>query len=210
MDVRASVVLVNGLWMPDAALWLLARRLRRAGFRTYIFSYPTVREDLRANAARLRRFLQAVPGDVVHLVGFSLGGLVVRALFRHHPAQRPGRIVLLGCPQQGSRAAQALAGPRPGRYLLGRSLADLNAGLPQDWAWPEREVGVIAGSLAFGLGRLIASLPNPNDGTVGVAETDMPDARDRRVLPVTHFGLLLSTRVASQTAAFLQTGRFLP
>lgn len=208
MDVRASVVLVNGLWMPDATLWLLARRLRRAGFRSYTFSYPTVREDLHGNARRLEQFLRQIPGDMVHLVGFSLGGLVVRALFQHYPVQRPGRILLLGSPQHGSRAAVALAGSRPGRYLLGRSLADLNAGRPQAWTWPEREIGVIAGTLALGLGRLVASLSPPHDGTVSVDETAMPDARDRLMLPVTHFGLLLSKAVARQAAGFLRTGRF--
>jgi len=208
MEVHESVVLVNGLWMPDAVLWLLAQRLRRAGFRVHIFSYPTVRENLCANAALLQQYLQTVPGEVVHLAGFSLGGLVVRALFRHYPEQRPGRILLLGCPQQGSRAALVLARSRPGRYLLGRSLADLNAGRPQAWAWPEREIGVIAGTLALGLGRLVASLARPHDGTVSVAETAMPDASDQLTLPVAHFGLLLSKEVARQAAGFLRTGRF--
>ena len=208
MQARVSVVLVNGLWMPDAALWVLARRLRRAGFHVHAFSYPTVHEDLRANAARLQQYLQTVPGEVVHLVGYSLGGLVVRALFRHYPEQRPGRILLLGCPQQGSRAALALAASRPGRCLVGRSLADLNAGRPQAWTWPKREIGVIAGTLALGLGRLVASLARPHDGTVSVAETAMPDASDQLTLPVAHFGLLLSKEVARQAAGFLRTGRF--
>ena len=160
------------------------------------------------NAQRLERFLRKVPGDIVHLVGFSLGGLVVRALFRYYPAQRPGRILLLGSPQHGSRAAMALAASHPGQHLLGRSLADLNAGRPQAWTWPERETGVIAGTLAFGLGRLVASLSPPHDGTVSVDETAMPDARDRLALPVTHFGLLLSNAVARQAAGFLRTGHF--
>ena len=78
MDSRESVVLVNGLWLGDPALWPLARRLRRAGFQTFRFSYPSVRQDLRANAAQLHEFLSRVPGTIVHLVGYSLGGLVIR------------------------------------------------------------------------------------------------------------------------------------
>ena len=73
-----TVVLVNGLWLGDPALWLLARRLRRTSFRVYSFSYPSVRQDVRANAARLHAFLSRVPGDTVHLVGYSLGGVIVR------------------------------------------------------------------------------------------------------------------------------------
>jgi pimeloyl-ACP methyl ester carboxylesterase len=208
MDDRQSVVLVNGLWMPGAMLWLLAGRLRRAGFRVYTFTYPSVRQDLRANAARLHEFLARIPGATVHLVGYSLGGLVLRALFHFHPAQRPGRIALLGSPQRGSHAARALAGSRFGRRLLGHSMADLNAGVPQAWPWPPRDTGVIAGTAAFGLGCLITPLPPPHDGTVSLDETTLPQAGDRVVLPVTHFGMLLSGRVAREVAQFLRGSRF--
>jgi len=202
------VVLVNGLWLGDPALWLLARRLRRAGFQTFRFSYPSVRQDLRTNAAQLHEFLARVPGTTVHLVGYSLGGLVIRALFQFHPGQRPGRVVLLGSPQQGSRAAAALSASGFGRRLLGRSLADLNAGTPQAWDWPAREIGAIAGSLPLGLGRLVSRLPGPNDGTVLVAEAVPAAARDRLVLRVSHAGLLFMPAVARQAVMFLRSGRF--
>ena len=202
----ASVVLVNGLWLGNAALALLARRLRRAGFRVHRFSYPTVRNDLRTNAGLLHDFLAQVPGDTVHLVGFSLGGLVIRALFRFHPAQRPGRIVLLGSPQVRSRAAEALARVRVTARLVGRSLADLNAGVPQAWPWPARDTAVIAGTLPTGLGRLVTRLPAPHDGTVAVDETRLPADVSPLELRVSHFGLLLAPSVARHTAAFLHTG----
>lgn len=204
----ASVALVNGLWLGNAALAPLAWRLRRAGFRVFRFSYPTVRNDLRANAGLLHDFLAQVPGDTVHLVGFSLGGLVIRALFRFHPAQRPGRIVLLGSPQGRSRAAEALARAPFTARLVGRSLADLNAGLPQAWAWPARDTAVIAGTLPTGLGRLVARLPAPHDGTVAVEETRLTEAAARLELRVSHFGLLLSPTVARQAGAFLRAGAF--
>lgn len=208
MGVKESVVLVNGLWLGDPALWLLAWRLRRAGFETFTFSYPSVRQGLRANAAQLHEFLARVPGPTVHWVGYSLGGLVVRALFHFHPGQRPGRVVLLGSPQQGSRVAAALSVSAIGRRLIGRSLADLNAGIPQAWDWPAREIGAMAGNLSFGLGRLVIRMPGPNDGTVLVTEVLPAGARDRLVLHVSHAGLLLMRSVSRQLVAFLRSGRF--
>jgi pimeloyl-ACP methyl ester carboxylesterase len=205
-----SVVLVNGLWLADPALWLLARRLRRAGFRVHSFSYPSVRHDLRTNAARLQEFLTRVPGATVHLVGYSLGGLIIRALFHIQPQQRPGRIVLLGSPQSGNRAAQTAARNRFARALLGRSVAELIAGTPQVWRWPARETGVIAGSRSVGLGRLVARLTVPNDGSVAVAETAVPGASAHLVLPVAHFAMLLTPVVARQVATFLRSGTFGP
>ena len=208
MNSRESVVLVNGLWLGNPALWLLVKRLQRAGFQTFPFSYPSVRQNLRANAAHLQAFLAGVPGTTVHLVGYSLGGLVIRSLFHYFPDQRPGRIVLLGSPQQGSRAATALAATGMGRRLIGHSLADLNSGDPQHWVWPLREVGAIAGSLSLGLGRVVSHLPVPNDGTVAVIEAMPEVACDRLVLHVSHAGLLFMPVVARQTAAFLNNGLF--
>lgn len=208
MDDRETVVLVNGLWLSDPALWVLARQLQHAGFNVHTFSYPSVRHDLRTNAARLNEFLSGVPGAVVHLVGYSLGGLVIRALFHFHPSQRPGRIVLLGSPQSGNRAAQRLARRHLGRMLLGRAVAELIAGTPQHWNWPAREIGVIAGSRSIGLGRLVTRLTLPNDGSVAVEETAVAGARARLVLPVAHFALLLAPVVARQVARFLRSGAF--
>jgi len=208
VDGRDSVVLVNGLWLNNAALWPLARRLRHAGYRVHPFSYPSVRQDLRENASRLQAFLAGVPGETVHWVGYSLGGIVIRALFHFHPPQRPGRVVLLGSPQQGSVAAERIMRSSFGRIAGGRSLTDLVAGHPQHWRWPDRDIGVIAGNRALGLGRLVVRLGAPSDGTVKIDETVVPGARDRLVLPVAHSAMLLSARVGEQVVRFLDTGRF--
>jgi len=208
MSTKESVVLVNGLWLGDPALWLLAWRLRHAGFRVHMFSYPSVRHDLHTNAARLHDFLARVPGETVHLVGYSLGGLIVRTLFHLYPQQRPGRLVLLGSPQTGNRAAQSMMRSRIGRWLLGRSVADLVAGLPQCWSWPARATGVIAGSRSVGLGRWVARLAVPNDGSVAVEETPVPGPHAHLVLPVAHFAMLIAPVVARQVARFLRDGHF--
>jgi hypothetical protein len=71
-----------------------------------------------------------------------------------------------------------------------------------------RDLGVIAGDRAFGMGRLIGPLPKPNDGTVTVAETRLPGATDHIVLPVTHLSMLWSGDVAEQVIAFLRDGHF--
>ncbi len=105
----ATVVLVHGLWMNGMEMCLLRRRLGKAGFATQRFSYPTVRSDIAANAARLQQFLSGLDADTVHFVGHSLGGLLILRLFADFPEQRPGRIVLLGTPYAGSATARNLA-----------------------------------------------------------------------------------------------------
>lgn len=204
--MRESVVLIHGLWMTGMDMTLLRWRLSRCGFRTYRFHYHSLLRDLVANAAELQRFLAHVPGGRVHLVGHSLGGLVIRELFHHFPDQRPGRVVTLGTPHNASAVARHLRQARFGRLLLGRSAEALCADLPP---WDgSRELGVIAGTLPLGIGRLFGGLPGPNDGTVAVEETRLENAADQIEIAVSHMGLVTSAVVARQTCAFLRHGRF--
>ena len=61
---------------------------------------------------------------------------------------------------------------------------------------------------AIGLGRMVTRLPKPNDGVVCLDETKFPALRDHLALPLGHSLMLVSSRVARQTAAFLKTGAF--
>ena len=75
--------------------------------------------------------------------------------------------------------------------------------------WPgERDLGIIAGSLNFGLGAVLGAVAGPSDGTVSVEETRLPGAADHLVLPVCHVSMLFSPRVADQAANFLRHGSF--
>jgi len=205
-----TVVLLHGLWFSGYILFVLARRLRRQGFTVHAFSYPSVRADLSTNAERLAGFLDTLDADTVHLVGHSLGGILIRALLHRHPRQKPGRIVTLGTPHGGSRVAQHLSRHVFWRLAMGKSVEQLLAGAPQHWSPPLREIGVICGTRSFGLGRLLyRSLPRPNDGLLTVKESAFPAAREHLALPVSHTGMLFSREVADQVESFLVSGGFL-
>jgi len=47
-----------------------------------------------------------------------------------------------------------------------------------------------------------------HDGTVSIAETQLPGLADHVVVDASHSGLLLSHVAADQAVAFLRTGRF--
>ena len=63
-------------------------------------------------------------------------------------------------------------------------------------------------TVAVGLGRMVTRLPKPNDGVVCLDETKFPALRDHIALPVGHTLMLVSPRIARQTAAFLRAGEF--
>lgn len=204
-----NVVLVHGLWMTGAETGLLRSRLQDDyAFDVRQYSYYTVSIGLDENVARLAEFLAAVPGETLHVVGHSLGGLLALHTALRRPDPRPGRIVCLGSPLRGSSAARAMAGLPFGEELLGATIRDavLNGGM-KSWEGA-REVGVIAGTMGVGLGAVIQELPVPNDGTVAVVETQLPGVKDHLELEVSHTGLLVSPAVVSQTAYFLRHGEF--
>jgi pimeloyl-ACP methyl ester carboxylesterase len=162
---------------------------------------------LTAAADALAHRLRAA-GGTVHVVAHSLGGLITCEAFSRHADLPPGRVVLLGSPVRGARAAREVAARWYGPSMLG-PLATAELARERDCAWrPSREVGVIAGSRAVGLGRVFADLPLPNDGTVCVDETRLPGAAAHRIYDVSHTGMLLSSTVAAATVQFLASGSF--
>jgi len=202
------VVLVHGLWLVGLEMAVLGRRLRECDYCTVFFHYPSLRCPPQQNADRLQRFVAALQGQRIHFVAHSLGGIVLLHLFKRHSVP-PGRVIFLGVPARGSAVARRLAGSRVLRWLIGRSGEQGLLGGAPDWIGA-RELGVVSGSLGFGLGRLVGGVENPNDGTVAVRETPIPGAAAFLQLPVTHFGLLFSRRVSEACCRFLKQGVLRP
>ena len=187
--------------------FLLRDRLAKAGFAPEVFRYPSMHSTLADVTAALAARMRAHAGTV-HLVGHSLGGVVVLETLEREAELPPGRIVLLGSPVQGSRSARSIAAWSIGPQLLGGlAVAELARQRDRRWALP-RELGLIAGCRSAGLGRLFSNLPAPNDGTVCVDETRLPGATGHLVLDVSHTGMLLSPVVVDSIAGFLNRGQF--
>jgi pimeloyl-ACP methyl ester carboxylesterase len=205
----ALAILVHGLWMSGPALTVIRRRLEADGsLRAVPFNYPSLAGSMSDHVRRLIDCVRKHPAERLHFVGHSLGGLVVLRALQVTADLPPGRAVLLGSPLQGSRTAQRLARVPFGRALLGGALAEECLDwTPREWSG-RREVGVIAGSMGLGLGRLLGSLDDEHDGTVTIRETRLPGAKDHLIVATSHTGLVLSAVVAEQTRHFLQHGAF--
>lgn len=206
----ALIVLVHGLWMTGLELFMLRRRLSAsAGLPAVTFSYPTLAGSLDRHAGALVDFARRQGARRVHFVGHSLGGLVILRALEQAGDPFGGRAVLIGSPLQGSHAAREVLRVMPfARSLLGNAIYQ-ECVETQSRHWDGNcDVGVIAGSRGVGLGRLFTPLEGDHDGTVRVAETQLPGARDHIVLPVSHSGMVLSGEVARQAGVFLETGAF--
>ena len=205
MPPDRTVLLLHGLWLASPAMHRLGSGLRAAGWRTEAFGYPSITGDTTATVERLVERLRADPPAAI--VGHSLGGLVALEALRRAAELRVGRVVCLGSPLAGSRAAGGVAERIPaGRRMLGQHLPLLLAGagtLPAGL-----EVGMIAGCKPRGLGGVVARFDCEHDGTVALPETRIDGLADHIVLPASHSGLIFSDAAVAQSIAFLRAGRF--
>lgn len=207
-------MLLHGVWSHGAGLLIPKLHLEREyEFDVHLFNYRSVSRTLDENAEALHAFIVEHDLSESHLVGHSLGGVVLLRMLTHHPRAVSGRVVCLGTPVKGSRAAQVLSMNDWGDAVLGRSLkTGVTSNSASEWAHDvvaDYDVGMIAGDAPYGVGHLITDFDGPSDGTVAVAETELDGRADHIVMPLSHNGLVRSRRAADQVAAFLKRGEFL-
>jgi pimeloyl-ACP methyl ester carboxylesterase len=205
-DMNDLIALVPGAGIGGLDLLPMAWRLRRRGYRVRIFFCLTWAMPLAQSAHQLYQWLSAQAEPRIHLVGHSLGGLVILQCLAHYRWAIAGRVVTLGTPHTNIAIARQLRRVPLGRWVVGRGVASALPLLPLPVP-AGREVGVIAGSRDVGSGRLL-SVPPPNDMAVSVQETQHPEIAQRVVLGVSHVGMLFSRLVADEVEAFLRYGQF--
>lgn len=201
---KPRVLLVHGLLNANSWLLPLAVRLRAQGYDTELFGYSSLLDGPQRAVPRLVERLQR--GPVEAIVGHSLGGLIALEALREAPQATVARVVCLGSPLRGSLAARNIAARTWTKPLLGRSAGLLQGGLER---WDGRaEVGLVAGDLARGAGRLFARFDGDSDGTVGLDETRLPGLADHCIVHSSHTGLVFSRAAVAQAVHFLRHGRF--
>lgn len=204
-----TVVYVHGLWLPGDEAFLLQQRIVAAqGFRWFSFDYSPVWQHTAEVTQALADFIRELAVPRVHLIGHSLGGLVILRTLEQYPDLPPGRVVFLGTPALASAAARNLGRFSVGRALMGRMVAEeLLRDHERCWVGG-RELGIIAGTQSFSAWQLVGDFDEENDGTVAVAETRLPGAKAHLSLAVSHTGMLFSAQVAREVGSFLENGHF--
>lgn len=191
--------------------------LRDAGFITCNIDYPSTHHRIETLVAehllpRLRDCAGPDPGEPLHFVTHSMGGILVRQLALSHPGFRFGRVVMLGPPNQGSELVDRLRDIALFRWIngpAGRQLGTDAASLPNRLGPARFELGVIAGDHPV-FEPFTGFIANASDGKVSVASARLDGMRDFVVLPVTHALMMRDPEVISHAIRFLKTGSFRP
>lgn len=177
LPARQAVYFVHGFLRTSRSMNQMAEAFRKEGYLTEKWAYPSRQKHIRQHAAALVLDLQKTafehPGEPIHFVTHSMGGLVVRAALNLEacpPEAKFGRAVLMAPPNQGSRfgrslnrypVAKKILGDRAGRELLNEQNFEHLGQFPS-----EMEVLVISGTWS-----LNPFIWEKNDGKVTVSES---------------------------------------
>ena len=200
------IALVHGLWNRGWSMTAMAKRFRNRGHHVVVFSYPTRADSLDGHADELHAFLNKNRADELHIVGHSMGGLVILNMLSRYQDLPPGRIVLMGTPVKGSATVKRLEKLPGQKFIFGKVRDNLLQGFRHTPTG--HEIGVICGTRAFGFGQIAGKHDEPNDGSVTVRETELDGLKDRIELPVAHTEMLVSAEVVEQVEQFLMSGQF--
>ena len=214
---RERVVLVHGLGRTARMFIPMRRKLQQAGFEPVAYDYPSTTASAPRLVEQFCAYLDDLPDPErrTHLVGFSLGGILIRgALLAGHPAH-PGRVVMIGPPNRGASILSRREA-RLTRYVFGPAVDDLreDSSFINRLGEPEAEIGVIAGTRRFFLFNpsswihMLDSDGEPHDGTVKVHQTKLDQMADFVTVPANHTYMCAHEDTIRQTIAFLQHGRF--
>lgn len=147
-----TTFILDGIWGSHSRWETLRRRIEAGGGACRIWRYENSgRTSLRTEGAKLREILEATPGPI-NVVGYSMGGLVIRSALRDSVGLDIRRAVFLHSPHGGSLTACALPlaacrEMRPGS----RFLAELDAApwdIPTLATWCPFDAVVVPGSSA--------------------------------------------------------------
>lgn len=206
-----GVVLLHGIARTSRSLSKLERGLQAAGFATLNIDYPSRKKTIAALADEIHpailRFSDARDAPL-HFVGYSIGGLVVRAYVAKYRPSRLGHVVTLGTPHGGSEVADLLKGSALYRSFYGPAGLELTTGRAGFLPVPDYPVGTIAGNRFIDPVAGLFVLPRPNDGRVSVQSAMVQGMADHIVIKASHTGLPSHVVAIAQTIAFLREGRF--
>ncbi len=116
------VILLHGLAAGRRSMRRLEHALAAAGSGTLNLAYLSCRLSLRDLIWQVHECGEWTrsEGDALHLVTYSMGGLLARAAIAQCRPARLGRVVMLAPPNGGSEVADLLVGRAPYRRLLAR------------------------------------------------------------------------------------------
>ena len=212
VEPKEQVVILHGIARSSAHMEALAKFLEVQGYEVFNLDYPSTDHPLEELIDHVQMQI-AEKADVsrpLHMVGYSMGGIVIRALLNKHRPENLGRVVQLASPNKGSEVAdfikdnwlyEKVYGP------AGQQLTTDQTGLGGLLGTVDYELGVVAGNASIDPVSS-AIIPGDDDGKVSVESTKVAGMKDHVVVSATHTFFPGNKTVQRQALEFLQNGKF--
>ena len=206
------IIFIHGIWSSRASFVQLAARVRKHGYKVHYFDYRSVTRSPEENAAKLNAFIEDIDAPKIHLVGHSLGGLVLKHFMHHYAHTSIDKVIMLGTPINGSEIAKTLNENDASRLVLGRAVENALLGGAPDWP-KGRPLAMVAGKKGVGIGNIILGARDDafsglSDGVVKLEETMSHEVTHHCVIPESHTMMLFSKHASKAVLAYLRDGDF--
>ncbi len=212
------VILLHGLGRTRHSMSKLARHLHeKTEWTAMRMEYASTQGKVAAHSAALRHIIARMKGPkTIHLVGHSLGNIVIRHYLRATDQRgrerrvdpRIGRIVMLAPPNRGAAMARLLKDAKVFQWIAGKAGQEL-AEQTEDFAArlgrPRQPFAIIAGNVLTSKGGN-PLIPGPDDLVVGVDEARLEGATEFRVVSAAHTWIMNKPEVQTAVLQFLKTG----
>lgn len=211
---EGTIVCIHGFMTTARSMKPIERTLKRTGFKTYSWEFPSRQRTIQEHACYLVQFLQEIacncPEEPINFVTHSTGALILRAAlnFPDCPeAAKCGKAVLLAPPNQGSKLARQFRNFTPLKYIVGPKMGwelmnyDLCA-IQQFGYFPKTmEMYIVAGTKGNTL-----FFCEPNDGFIALQETRLDTPYYWTSYPIDHGNLLTSSKILRLIRCFFYWG----
>ena len=211
--MNEQVILLHGIARSSNHMKKVAKFLRKNNYTVYNLDYPSTKLKLQDLTEYLHKQISKHidPNLTVHLIGYSMGGLLIRMYLNKYKIKNLGKVIQLATPNQGSEVADFLKNfwlYKKIYGLAGQQLTTNQESIKKDMDKKiDYPLGIIAGTqcvdpICYFL------LPKPNDGKVSVANTKVTGMTAHTVVNASHLFFPYNKKVHQKILQFLKTELF--
>ncbi|MCH9852626.1 MAG: alpha/beta hydrolase [Alphaproteobacteria bacterium] len=212
------VVFLHGLAQRAESMQYLANYIETIGFQVQNIIYDSKSSKIETLARAVENGIglcQLNDASTIHLVGHSLGAILIRQYISTSATNNIGKIVLIAPPNRGSPIVNLLARNKE-RTAEKYGIAFLELGQGKEYFVNNipivgvSSIGIIAGSGKSTRNEYLFSMwiKGVDDGMVAVQSTRLKGVKHHITVPYSHHDIIYATDVHEQVAHFLFNGKF--
>lgn len=214
---KETVILMHGIGHSLWNMIMVEKALKANGYKVMNLSYPSRKNDIKTLAGWLNRKITTTclweTEEKIHFIGHSMGGLVIGTYLEQYkqacPAEKMGRVIMLGTPHGGSEVADFLHKNPLYQWVFGPAGQELTTHVRQDnKIQPWYDLGIIAGTQNWMYPLGLFCIKETNDGCVSVKSTKLEGMKDHLIISALHGLMGWQPKIHKQILHFLKHGIF--